>query len=83
MTEEYSQHEIECIAWRSEHDGWVKTEWRQQHLLNKTIERRFEDMDNKFVAVGVRISALEKRVVWVIAVTTLLVQVASRYFLGG
>ena len=87
MTDPVTQHDLECIAWRAEHNGWVKTEWRQQHLLNEMIERRFramnKEMDDKFTAVGLRISILEKRVVWVIAVTTILVQVASRYFLSG
>ncbi len=80
MPEPITQHEIECIAWRSNHDGWVKTEWRQQHLFNESIQRRFEAMDDKFVAIGIRFSALEKKVVWVIAITTIIAQVGAAYF---
>lgn len=80
MPEPITRHEIECIAWRAEHDGWVKTEWKAQHLLNQSTSRRFDLVDTKFSAMGIRISAIEKKVVWVVAITTLFAQLLVGYF---
>ncbi len=45
-------------AWIAEHDGRIDAYWKAQHRLNDRTEARF-------AAFGLRLEAVERRVLWI------------------
>ena len=84
MNVEPNKHEIECLTWRAEHDGRINAWWEEQRHINTSIQRSIKQLDlevnERISALGIRVSAIEKKIIWVVALTTLIAQLSMGYF---
>jgi len=58
MSSERPQDLDEVKLWIAEHDGRINAYWETQHTWNERVDSRHQDLYS-------RISALEKKVMWV------------------
>lgn len=59
LTKRVSNNEGKIMAlqlWKADHDGWVKADWKGQHIRNKDVEQRLRVVEQGYLRGAVKLA---------------------------